>query len=325
MKQFGGRLKRLRWSTILGGVLAILFFAAAVIIFWRDGRTITEQINRIDYRLLALSFLIEVTGWLLAVPIWKRIVTQFDGSVSLSEHFRIYAYSMLGVAVPGRFWGMVGRVVLYERKGVARFQIAVAAVVEYLLIGLGGLLVFGLTTAVSGFRNLWQRPIVAIACISLAFLLVQPPLFNRLTAWVLKRSRKGETMPKPINYRDLIAWLLVESSVILIGGTAVYVLFVSLFTASSPLYLLIISAWAAAAVAGNLFFWIPGPVIRDGFMTAILASVLSGAQALFFVIVVRVWTIGSIFVLVAIVWTLSQLGSIQENQLSAQDTPSNKP
>lgn len=300
---------RLRWTTLVGGVLVLVFFIAAGIIFWRDGRALVEQINQLDYRLLLFSFLIEVAGWLIAVPIWRQIISRFDGNVSLRDHFRIYAYSMLGVALPGRLWGLVGRAVLYERKGIASVQVAVASVVEYLLIGLSGLLVFGVTTAVSGVRNLWQRPIVAIICILLTIILVQPPLFNRLTAFILKRSRRVETLPQPVSYRDLVIWLVVESGVIVIGGTAVYILFSSLFTPSPQLYLLTITAWAAAAVAGNLFFWIPGPVIRDGLMTALLASALPNSFALLLVLIVRVWTIGSILILAGLVWIISNIGA----------------
>jgi uncharacterized membrane protein YbhN (UPF0104 family) len=311
MNQLKQRLRQLRWSTFLGGALVLVFFIAAGIVFWRDGRALSEQIDHLDYRLLLLSFLIEIVGWLIAVPIWQQIVARFDSRVRLRDHFRIYTYSMLGIVVPGRLWGLVGRTVLYERKGIASFQIAVASVIEYLLIGLSGLLVFGLTTSFSGVENLWQRPIVAVICIFVTLLLVQPFLFNRMALWVLKRSRQVDTLPNPTRYRDLALWLLVESIVVVIGGTAVFVLFASLYTPSPQLYLLTITAWAAAAIAGNLFFWIPGPVLRDGLMIALLASALPDSLALLLVLIVRVWTIGSILILVGLVWTISNAGKIR--------------
>lgn len=327
MNQLTQRFRQLRWPTLLGGALVLVFFVAAGVVFWRDGRALSEQIDQVDYRLLLLSFLIEVVGWLLAVPVWQQIVARFDGRVPLRDHFRIYAYSMLGIAVPGRLWGLVGRTVLYERKGIASFQIAVASVIEYLLIGLSGLLVFGLTTSFSGVENLWQRPIVAVISIAAALLLVQPFLFNRMALWVLRRSQQVEALPKPTRYRDLALWLLVESIVIVIGGTAVYVLFTSLYTPSPQLYLLTITAWAAAAVAGNLFFWIPGPVLRDGLMIALLASALPDSLALLLVLIVRVWTIGSILILVGLVWLISNAGKTRffRNTASKYSPPPSNP
>jgi hypothetical protein len=290
--------------------LLLFFFVVAGLVLWRDGHQLSQEIKQVHYGLLSLSFVIEVTGWLLAVFVWQRLVSRFDVRVPWRDHFRIYAYSMLGIAVPGRIWAVAGRVALYENLGAPKLRIVVASVIEYLLIGLSGLLVFGLVTAASGLGAIWERPIVAVLCAATALLLVQPPLFNRLTTWLLQRSHKLETLPQPMRYQDLSLWLAIESAVVVIGGTAVYVLFQSLLPSSPHLFLTIMSAWAAAAVAGNLLLWIPGPVIRDGFMIAILAQVMPNSLAILFVLMVRVWTIGSIFALVGLVWIAAKTSSM---------------
>jgi hypothetical protein len=297
-----------RWSTFVGGVLLLSFLFAAGVVLWRDGHKLSQEIEQVHYGLLSFSFVIEVTGWLLAVFVWQRVVSRFDVRVPWREHLRIYAYSMLGVAVPGRIWAVAGRVALYERQGVPRLRIVVASMIEYLLIGLAGLLVFGLVAGVSQGGLIWERPIIAAILVVMALLLVQPPLFNRLSAWLLQRSQRLEALPRPMQYRDLMLWLGLESVVILIGGVAVYVLFSSLSTPSPGYFVPIMSAWAAAAIAGNLFFWIPGPVIRDGFMMAILAQIMPTSLAVLFVLIVRVWTVASILTLVGLVWLLSKIG-----------------
>jgi len=56
---------------------------------------------------------------------------------------------------------------------------------------------------------------------------------------------------------------------------------------------------------GNLFFWIPATsIIRDGAMTFILMQFLPASVAILFVLLVRVWTIGSILMVTALAWLL---------------------
>lgn len=303
MKRLIDRIRPFRWSTFLGSVLVFIFLVVAGAVLWRDGRELRQQIVEVDYGLLILSFVVEVAGWLLAVFVWQRIVRHLGIGIRWREHLRIYAYSMLGIALPGRIWAIAGRVTLYERQGASKLSILTASVVEYLLIGLSSLLVFGLVTVFSGDTLVWERPVVAIFSTLAALLLVQPPLFNRLVAWLLRRSAQmDKPTPRPMHFHDLALWLLLESIVVVVGGTAVYILLHSLIPSPADIFLTILSAWAAAAVAGNLFFWIPGPVIRDSFMITILSQAMPAPMAILFVLIVRVWTIGSIFLLVGLVW-----------------------
>jgi hypothetical protein len=310
MKQLIQRLRDLRWSTAVGSVLLIAFIAAAGAVLWRDGRELSQQISEVRYGLLAFSFLIEVTGWLFAVFVWQGVVSRFDDHLPWREHFRIYAYSMLGIAVPGRIWTVAGRAVLYEQQGASKLSVTAASVVEYLLLGISSLMVFGLTGVFSGVGQVWERPIIGIGCAIIALVLIQPPLFNRLTAWAMRRVRQERAPTQPMGYRDLLLWLAIECLVVVIGGTAVYVLFHSILPATPGLFLAILMAWAAAAVAGNLFFWIPGPVIRDGFMIAVLSQTLPNSVALLFTLIVRVWTIGSILALVGLTWVIVRIDNL---------------
>jgi hypothetical protein len=307
MKLLPSRSQHFRWPSFVGGILLLSFFFAAGAVLWRDGHKLSQEIEQVHYGLLSFSFVVEVTGWLLAVFVWQRMVSRFDVRVPWRDHLRIYAYSMLGIAVPGRIWAVAGRIALYERQGVPKLRIVVASVIEYLLIGLAGLLVFGLVAGISQGSPIWEQPVIAGVLVVMALLLVQPPLFNRLSAWLLQHSQRLEAPPRPMQYRDLMLWLGLESLVIVIGGIAVYVLFSSLSTPSPQLFVAILAAWAAAAVAGNLFFWIPGPVVRDGFMIAILAYTMPASLAVLFVLIVRVWTVASILTLVGLVWLFSEI------------------
>jgi len=70
----------------------------------------------------------------------------------------------------------------------------------------------------------------------------------------------------------------------------------------------VITAWAAASAAGNLFFWLPGTfVLRDGALILALSSSLPVSVAVLFAILARVWTIGSLLALAGLVWLVLDL------------------
>jgi hypothetical protein len=280
--------------------LVVLIIAVVLI---NDSRRLLTHSFRLDLFMVLLSFIIECSGLVLAVPVWRGILARFGSQLSYREDLRIYCYSMLGVAIPGGIWPVIGRAALYERQGVASVRVATASVVEFILIGLAGLIVYGLAAGLLRTENIWQRPGMALATAILGLVLVQPPLFNRIIGWLLRRSRRTDEPPVSLRYTDLGRWLVLEGFVVVIGGVAVYVLLGSLVEAPPGVLLPVVQAWAAAAVAGNLFFWIPGtPVIRDGAMTLILAQALPASMAILFVLLVRVWTIISILMLAALIW-----------------------
>ncbi|MCB8946111.1 MAG: flippase-like domain-containing protein [Ardenticatenaceae bacterium] len=297
------KIRALRGGQWLGVAVSLLFVAAAVFVLIRDSASLLSASFRLHGGWLFLSFVVECTGLIVAVPVWRQILGRLNGRLSLSKDFRIYCYSMLGVAIPGRLWSVAGRAALYKREGVSGLTVAVASFIELLVFGLAGLVVFGVATAVSPPTNLWQKPMLALVITLLAVVLIQPPLFNRLITWLLRRVRSETDIA--LSYHDLAIWLVGEVVVVVIGGTAVYILLYSLSPVSLTLLPAIITAWASATIAGSLFFWIPGPVIRDGMMTLVLTQVLPSATAVLFVILVRIWTIASILLLVALIWLIS--------------------
>jgi len=294
-----------RLRRFIGLAMTMFISALALVVLVRDGQRLLTYAFRLNPLLVALSFVIECSGLPLAVFIWHGILARFGGHLSYQDDFRIYCYSMLGIVIPGGFWSLVSRVVLYERQGVAGVRIAVASVSESALIGLAGLVVYGLTAILVPYENVWQHPGIALAIISLVFLLVQPPVFNRIVGWLLRRSREGNESPISIRYVDLGCWLVLEGILIVIGGGAVYLLLRGFTPVSPALLIPVINAWAVAAVMGNLFFWIPATsIIRDGAMTFILMQFLPASVAILFVLLVRVWTIGSILMVTALAWLL---------------------
>jgi hypothetical protein len=212
---------------------------------------------------------------------------------------------MLGVAVPGGFWSLVSRSVLYERQGLSGIYVAAASIVESVLIGLAGLMVYSLSATLIPFESIWLRPGIALAIAALAFALIQPPIFNRAIGWLLSRLYPNNGPAVSLRYVDLGSWLILEAILVVIGGSSIYLLLCGLTTVPAGLFVPVISAWAAAVIAGNLLFWMPATsIIRDGAMMLILMQLLPPSVVILFVLLVRVWTITSVVIVATLAWLL---------------------
>ncbi|NOR82069.1 MAG: hypothetical protein GQ526_01085 [Ardenticatenales bacterium] len=286
-------IRRLRLP--LGLALVGVFSLVALVVLINDSRRLLDYSFHLDPLLVLLSFVIECSGLALAVPVWRQILARLGSRSSYRNDLRIYCYSMLGVILPGGFWPMVGRAALYERQGISGLRVAAASIVEFVVVGLAGLLVYSLATLLDPTESVWQRPVLALAITVAALALIHPPVFNRIIRWLLQRSRRAVEPPVTLRYAELGRWVALEGLVLGIGGTAVYVLLRSLAAVPPSLFVPVVGAWAAAAVAGNLFFWMPGtPVVRDGAMALVLTQSLPLSTSILFVLLIRVWTIFSI-------------------------------
>lgn len=300
-----GKIALARLRRLAGLLVTVLALIVAVAVFIKDGRRLLTHSFHLDPLLVMLSFAVECTGLPLAVLVWRRILARFGNHLSYRDDFRIYCYSMLGVAIPGGFWPLVSRSVLYERRGVSGICVAAASMVESVLVGLAGLMVYSLVATLIPFESIWLRPSVALAIAALAFVLVQPPVFNRVIGWLLSRLYPNSGPAVSLRYADLGGWLVLEAILVVIGGSAVYLLLRGLTTVPAGLFVPVVSAWAAAVIAGNLLFWIPATsIIRDGAMTLILMQLLPASVVILFVLLVRVWTIASVVIVAVLAWLL---------------------
>jgi hypothetical protein len=110
--------------------LAIMgvFFLAALFVLAKDSRRLLDYSFRLDPLLALLAFVVQSIGLMLAVAVWRRILHRFGGGLSYRDDLRIYCYSMVGVALPGSVWPMIGRAALYSRQRVSGLRVAAASV-----------------------------------------------------------------------------------------------------------------------------------------------------------------------------------------------------
>jgi|WetSurMetagenome_2_1015567.scaffolds.fasta_scaffold10238_2 uncharacterized membrane protein YbhN (UPF0104 family) len=292
------------WTKTASLGLITLAVAAAVTILIREGAKLPFRSLRLNPVWLGLSFLTVCIGILLAVIVWHRVLASFDVHQPFWSSLRIYCYSAVGVALPGSIWPMAGRSLLAQRSGASGARVATASIIESFVIGVAAMAVYAGCILLQSGVNLWTQPWVGIGFTALALILIYPPVFNSLSTWVLRRSKRvAEPITINVHLRELIGWVLVESVMVGIGGVALFFLLSSLVAAPRQTLLPLVIAWAASSAVGNLFFWLPATsLLRDGALILALTPSLSAPVAILFALLARVWSIASLLLIAGLIW-----------------------
>ena len=297
------RLERLRsrfrgpgaWRAWSGLGLLLLLASYVVYMLTRGGLPeldLRELFTRLRPADLALASLIYGLNLVIAIGVWALIIGSLSGYWRMFEHVRIYCITTITRRLPGTFWYMLGRVVLYERLGVARGLTAVAGGLDFVAMILGGLLVMLLTWPLMlGGQSL--NPALLLATLGLCALLLNPPLVRAL----IRRFGHSSGTP-PVRYRQLLLWVAIFALIWAIGGLQLFVV----VRAVTPLPLTalpaIIGVWAASGIAATIFFsFLPfGLGATELTLAALLSPFVPPTEALFIAFVMRV------------VLTLSEIG-----------------
>ncbi len=283
------------WLVILLGSIGYVLMQTSAAI---------PQLLHLNVGYVLLAVLIGSAGLFVAILLWRRILAAYGIHRPLRDDIRIYCYSALGTAIPGGIWSVVGRTVLYGRLDASRVQVAVASVVETLLIGIAALGLYALSVLLKPELSVWQSAPLTFAFVALPFVLLHPRVFNQVVAWTLRLSKRADSIrPMQFGFLDLTYWVAAEAVVLLIGGVALYTLLLSITPVTEDVIWRVIAGWAAASAVSNLFFWLPGtPIVRDSALILLLNASLPLPIVLIFVVLVRVWSLVSLLGIALVVW-----------------------
>ena len=303
-------LQQTNISRIINLVLSFLVFGIVLFILIRDSPQLISISLHLNVFLFVLSFLVADFGLLIAIIIWRQIISRNGAQHSLRDDIRIYSYSNLAMLIPGGIWSILSRSSHYQRLGEKSLNTVLASLVETLLIGIAALGVYSITTLIYPEYSLFNSQVLTLSLAIIALILLNPWVFNRLIKWILLKIRHSTDVTITIYFhvRELALWLVLEMVVVLIGGVAVFTLLASLTPVTVNNLIPSIVAWSAANSAGYLFFWLPAKfILRDGALVVVMAKNLSLPIAMMFVIIFRFWSISSILIFAGIVWLVLDL------------------
>lgn len=290
-----------RWVSLALVVLAVGFIIYFLV---RDGQALLKHPIRFNPLLLGLSFLVECSGLLIAIPVWRWVLASYGIHRPLRDDIRIYTYSSLALVLPGGIWSIVSRSAFYQKHGERSALAATASIVEILVIGVAAVGVYFVTTIFQPNLSLWQNPLVGLFSLGIILSILHPRIFNRFVNWALRRANRSEVFPEAgFGFTQTILWVILEMVVLVIGGIAVFVLLASITPVTTEDLITVIAAWSAGNAASSLLFWLPGtPVLRDGAMVLSLTPNLTLPVSVVFVLLIRLWSWASLLLLAGLVW-----------------------
>ncbi len=217
---------------------------------WEQVRT-SPWSFRPGYLVLALlGYLLALGGVLWA---WNYIIGKVSPLRRFAQNARFYCLSNLPRHIPGAIWYMAGRTFLYGQAGVPPSRTLAAIALEVLLTTVAGLLTYLFSLSLAG--SLGGAPLrlgLALGLLALALGVLQPPLFNLILAFFLRRFGGREEVR--ITYRALLPPLLAYLLAWTLGGATLYAVILSVY---EPLpwqeIPAVIGIWAAAGTPRSVF------------------------------------------------------------------------
>jgi hypothetical protein len=207
---------------------------------------------------------------------------------------RPFFVSLLGRYVPGRFAVIVGKIYLYERRGVPRLTAALALAYENVFAAVGGFAVAAASaaTVVAGLLS-WRALIPAAVGVGALIALLQPGVLRRLLGWALRKVGRGEFDAGMVMGRGAAAaFALAYASYCLISGVFFAFLAAAFVPLDAGLAVRVGAAYVAASVVGYAAVFTPsGLGVREGLVVLFLHGYLPPGEAAFLAVASRLATV----------------------------------
>lgn len=271
----GGRGRLLRALLLVLWLAGIGLMAWLV---WANWPEIYPYLRAADLRWLAAAAVGYVLSIVAAILGWTLIMRPFAPQVSLAQHGRIYAVTLVARRLPGTLWYVGGRLILYGDLGISKTFVAIASAVEIVIFVVSGALLG------AGFLPRFPNVgwLLAILFLGSALALWFSP--DLITSFLRRRGLEPQSAARRT---DLAGWLAAYSANWLSGGVMV----AAIIAAFTPIGIgdlpYILGAWAFSGAVGTLTIFLPSTF---GLVELSLAALLSRIMPLPLAVVIAVVT-----------------------------------
>lgn len=226
---------------------------------------------------------------------WVLIMRVLIPEVCVRQHLEIFLATLAARRLPGTVWYVGGRLLLYEKIGIARRLVLFGSSIEWVLqtvsAGFCGLIL--LLVSQKEVSNTFL--VILIIAIVSGMVLLHPKLLLRLLVW----KGGGDTVASiNLQYRDILGWLISYFLMWLSGG-GIVTAFVSILQPLTIMDFFYISgAFSIGGVAGLLVLVFPSSFgAADLTLAALLLRMLPLPFAGAIVILLRLFTLALEFAL----------------------------
>jgi len=293
---------RNRWARRALGLLVVgfplLLLGGIIVGNWSQLTSYTWRLRPLP---LVLSLVLYVAGVSLGVLEWSLIMGRLAGVHSLRKNAKVYSYSTLAKRLPGTYWYVAGRMLLYNDEGVSKATTAAGSALELASTILSGLLVYLLSlpyclnTYLAGLPNIWRSGYIILLVGLLGVVFLRPSLvsaaLNRLTSSLGKQE-----VAFTFRTRDTLTWLALHSLAWVVGGVVLYLLITALQPFPWTALPAVINMTAAAGLVGLVAFISPsGLGIKELTLAYLLSFYVPLPVAVVLTLLFRLWVISGDF------------------------------
>jgi uncharacterized membrane protein YbhN (UPF0104 family) len=212
-------------ATYTKWLIAGVFLLVGAMVAWIVIRE-WDALIAFPWRFNPLYFVLLIVFHSLALGVtfvvWQSMMARLGHFDHVGLNFRFYYLSTLAKRIPTVIWYVGGRVALYQQVGVSAAKVLNCILLENMIVGLAGVLVFLMFLPwYSLMRQQLVVPIAVVGVVGVSVVLARPQLFVEITNWLLNRLGKRPIQEVP-QRKDVIIWGVLYTLPWFFAGFALY-------------------------------------------------------------------------------------------------------
>ncbi|WP_322793424.1 hypothetical protein [Bellilinea sp.] len=269
MKNYFRKAKR---NYIIPTIFGLFTIGILIILFLREKNAIWEFEWKIRVLPLLGTFIIFSINIMLMGFVWSKILGYLGFNLDWKIHYRTYWISNFLKRIPGTIWYVVGRMKLYESRGIPKRLTTIASGIEYALLLISSFVV-GFTFALEKIIEQSQYIPIAIGIFTLSLVIVNP----RTIQWILRITKTDAESP---NYKTLLEWFFIYVLIWFGNGLILFLIINTILNIKITELLFIIGSVAFVNLVSSALFFAPsnfgiGEVTLSLMLSVILPSSIS--------------------------------------------------
>jgi uncharacterized membrane protein YbhN (UPF0104 family) len=277
------------WKKMLQAAVIIIGFAFMALYLYGQIDVIMGFEWKFDYLFLSSSFTLFLVYFVLSGTIWNSVIRRLGGTLPQKKAVSIYLTSRLGNYLPGKVWGLFGRIYMCQKENVPKAKVSLSIAIEIIASITAGLLVFLVSIAfwpdMKGLENI----VAFLLLIPLGLVLLHPSIFKRAIRMASKKM-KVKSMEDDIRYKNIIFFLFAYGVLWVMYGLSMMLLINSFYSVDFTLTPVIIGIFSISWVVGFLSFITPNGIgVREGMTTFLLSFFMPVSVAILISLAARVW------------------------------------
>ncbi len=279
-----GKGRQLAQSKIIPIIFTLLVLMGLGVMVYNSRETLLTydwQFRPIPF---IISFAIYATALILAILGWGLIVNKIAGKRPWLTHIYIFCTTNITQRLPGIFWHVVGRMMMYQETGISKRSITISSGIEFFLLAISSLTVSLLTWAIIPSQPL-KNPLLMIVGAALGLLFIQPFSIR----WFMQKLKIDLSYVHNLHYYHILAWLSIYIVIWVLGGIILFAIISIIHPIALNTLPGIVSAWALSGTIALVSTFTPsGFGLREISLSLMLSGYMPTGVAVIIALLTRI-------------------------------------